>query len=358
MGKCSGLKGGGHHRRAMDVAAKKQSEKAARKKEQAEAGKRAVILKEILTTIDIDCELYLDAALCDGANHSSPKKKGQENEALPELCRKHFRFEACSNKRCRFSKEFSIVEALSNVTSGTNSNDFDDESGHPTIPALRYLPGILEDTNTRSKKKKNHSILRRRRERTFRVEDGEASDNFAGDGNHQGPLSAFEMALSEGSSAVDRIVSCLDSDRDVVSFASTCWQLYEQILKDDGCPDVQLRKYRAKHRKLERRNTMLLSNKALGGSLRYAVGYFPSHYKTSSSKKNKKANNNKNGNKSNLRPVLIFDFENPNVYKAFQQSGVRKTYTTNFNFNSSSSSNKSGKVGLESPLANDCTISE
>ena len=127
MGKCSGLKGGGHHRRALDVAAKKQSEKAARKKEQAEAGKRAVILKEILTKIDIDCELYLDAAICDGANNASSKKKGQ-GEALPGLCRKHFRFEACSNKRCRFSKEFSIAEALSNVTSGTNSNDFDDES--------------------------------------------------------------------------------------------------------------------------------------------------------------------------------------------------------------------------------------
>ena len=347
MGKCSGLKGGGHHRRALDVAAKKQSEKAARKKEQAEAGKRAVILKEILTKIDIDCELYLDAAICDGANNASSKKKGQ-GEALPGLCRKHFRFEACSNKRCRFSKEFSIAEALSNVTSGTNSNDFDDESGHPTIPALRYLPGILENTNKRSNKKKNHSILRRRRDRTVGGQDGQGNENTNSDENDQGPLSAFEMALSEGSSAVDRIVSCLDSDQDVVSFASTCWQLYDQILKDDGCPDVQLRKYRAKHRKLERRNSMLLSNKAMGGSLRYAVGYFPSHTKKSS-KKNKKGNSNV----PNLRPVLIFDYENPNVYKAFQESGVRKTYGNLLN-----SSNKSGKVGLESSLANDCTISE
>ena len=360
MGKCSGLKGGGHHRRALDVAAKKQSEKAARKKEQAEAGKRALILKEILTKIDKDCDLYLDAAVCEqfqpshnGNAAAAAAAPAAAAAANPELCRKHFRHEACTNKRCRFSKEYSIAEALSNVMSGTNTNtafdNFNNKSnnknnnGHNnddgdndnvkntmTIPALRYLPGILGDHHGGSKAKKNRRILRRRR----------PDDDAVGDHLHpQTPpppppllFSLFETALSEGSSAVDRIVSCLDEDRDVVSFGSTCWHLYDQILRDQGCPGVQLRRYRSNHRKLDRRNKTLLSNKALGGSLRYAVGYFESTtFHNNNKQKSKKKNNNSsssssNNNKPRLRPVLIFDYENPNVYKAFVESGVRKTY--------------------------------
>ncbi len=343
MGKCSGLKGGGHHRKAIDVAEKKKNEKAARKKEQAASGKRAVILKEILTELDPDCDLYMDAAISDSVSSGGSKQQAQQlsqgqqqqqqqqqqpsqykkensgGAGLPDLCRANFRHEACSNKRCKFSHEYSIAEALSNVVSGTNQvNDYDD--GPQTLPALRHLPGILG--NNQSKKKPS---LRRRR--------------LSPSHDHDRPLSAFETALSEGSSAVDRIVACLDSDQDVLNFGTTCWHLFGVTLGGDGCPDVQRRKYRARERKLDRRNAMLLANKSLAGGLRYAVSYFESSSSvvTSSKKKKKSKNNKKPG--SSLRPVLVFDFENPNVYKAFRESGLCK-------------------AGLESSLTKKCTVAD
>ena len=40
MGKCSGLKGGGHHRRALDVAPNKKAMKDQQRKEQARCGQK------------------------------------------------------------------------------------------------------------------------------------------------------------------------------------------------------------------------------------------------------------------------------------------------------------------------------
>ena len=343
MGKCSGLKGGGHHRRALDVAEKKKNEKAARKKEQAASGKRALILKEILTNLDPDCDLYLDAAICDsqqqqsfiGAgdnnNSSSSNKKKQQQpnseKVLPELCRKHFRHEACTNKRCRFQKEYSIAEALSNATSGTNRDD--DDSGPLSLPALRYLPGVLRTTTNVANKKKTHQIIVRRQQRTTKDKDNHESTNTANTNtdNTDNTGSVFETALAQGSSVVETIVECLSSDVDVVALGTTCWHLCDQILVGERCsPSVQLRKYRAKHRKLHRRNQLLLSNKTLGGALRYAVGYFETTTKNKNNN-SKRSNTKKNNNdKPSLRPVLMFDCENPNVYEAFRT----RRYTNHF----------------------------
>merc|ERR1712087_935931 len=147
---------------------------------------------------------------------------------------------------------------------GTNTNmdyhdydyDYDDgpQTQTQTIPALRHLPGILENGPSQ---KKNKSRLRRPRQL-------------------QQPYvpSAFENAISEGTA--DRIAACLDSDQDVVSLGMTCWRLFGTILEGNGCPDVQKRKYRARERRLYRRNSMLLANKTLAGGLRYAVSYFES----------------------------------------------------------------------------------
>ena len=52
MGKCSGLKGGGHHRRALDVAQAKQAAKANQKQEQVQVGKRAAACRELLTLLE------------------------------------------------------------------------------------------------------------------------------------------------------------------------------------------------------------------------------------------------------------------------------------------------------------------
>jgi len=299
MGKCSGLKGGGHHRKALDVAEKKKNEKAARKKEQVESGKTHVILKEILTTIDPD---------------------GRSGGGLPGLCRANFRYEGCTNKRCKFSHEHSISEALANVLSGTNQATDDD--GPPTIPALRHLPGILGDNLPKKKR------LRRPRQ----IPDHPSESEH---------LSALEKALSEGSSAIDTIVSCLGSDRDVVRLGISCRHLYSLVLEGtdgEGCPDVKRRKFRVKEQEIARRKAALLATRALAGGLRYAVGYFETKKSGNQASKNK---TKKNKQHKSLRPILIFDYENPNVYKAFQASGFRKTYNN---------------LDMVSSLAKDCTI--
>ena len=376
MGKCSGLKGGGHHRKAVDLAEKKKNEKLNRKKEQAAAGKRAVILRDVLCKIDPHCDLYLDAVLCDGNKHgfhdksnchsnnndNSNNNNNDNDNKLPDLCRAHFRHEGCTNKRCKFSHDYSISEALANVVSGTNTNtntntsstdtDHDHDESAPTLPALRHLPGIHGDLGKKKKKKR----------RLFLVPDDSHSQSTTQSTSTQSP---FGNALSvlEGSSAIDTIVSCLESNQDVVSFGLVCKRLCMLVLEGTtgndngngngvGCRDVQWRKHRCKERTLERRNNMLLSTKALSGSLRYAVVYFENNRSSTSSKaarsgKGGKKNHTNKSNKSksnkppSLRPVLVFDYENPHVYKAFQESGQVVN---------------SKEHCLSSALAKDCTI--
>jgi hypothetical protein len=176
----------------------------------------------------------------------------------------------------------------------------------------------------------------------------------------------------EGSSVIDTIVSCLESNRDVVSFGLVCKRLCTMVLLGTGtdatitttttttttttasvgCRDVQRRKHRCQERTLERRNTMLLSTKALAGSLRYAVVYCENKNRSSSSisttsssstKRGKAKRNHKRNPPTSLRPVLVFDYENPHVYKAFQES--RQVVNTS-----------TQQCCLSSSLAKDCTI--
>ena len=143
MGKCSGLKGGGHHRKAIDIADKKRNEKKQKKKNAEMAGKRYLALQEILTgklgSQFQDCDVYLEATTLDDNNADGI------SSSSTELCRAYFRYDDCSNRRCKFSHEHTIADALQNVTSGSNSNEQygEDQDNAPTIPALLYLPGLL-----------------------------------------------------------------------------------------------------------------------------------------------------------------------------------------------------------------------
>eukprot|EP00536_Pseudo-nitzschia_multiseries_P017765 jgi/Psemu1/52451/gm1.52451_g len=319
MGKCSGLKAGGHHRKALDVADKKRKEKESRKKEQELAGKRAIILQEILTNLDPDCDIYLDA--------------NDSNAPIPELCRSHFRYEDCSNRRCKFSHDHSIAEALGNVISGSSSGngrgkgcgrmehneDGNENSSSPTIPGLRLVPGILVDRGITS---------RRRREQRWKQKP-DTSDT------QSQPQSHFENALSEGSSVVNMIVTYLQSNSDVLGLALSCRHLHNLILVGDGkgCRDVQRRKFRAKELQLQQRNKALLKNKNVGGRLRYAVSYFESNTRVNNCLKGKNKRKNtkaasKANNTSNLRPILVYDYENPHVFRAFQEAGIKPNVET------------------------------
>ncbi|VEU39698.1 unnamed protein product [Pseudo-nitzschia multistriata] len=313
MGKCSGLKGGGHHRKALDVAERKRKEKEDRKKEQEYAGQRSIILQEILTKLDPNCDIYLDA------------NDNKTNMSIPELCRSHFRYEDCSNRRCKFSHEHSIAEALGNVVSGSNVMNNDD-GGCPTIPGLRLVAGILGDRGVASRRRRDQENRSRRKRTSLPdVDDGAIYSQSHGD-------SPFENALLEGSSFTNTIVTYLESDLDVLHLALSCRHFHNMVLIGDGngegCKDVQRRKHRAKERRLLERNRALLQSKAVAGRLRYAVSYVEtninanSHPKVKNKRKNKR-NNSSSSSVGSLRPILVYDYENPHVFRAFRESGIK-----------------------------------
>ena len=73
------------------------------------------------------------------------------------------------------------------------------------------------------------------------------------------------------------------------------------------------------------------NSKAIGGRLRYIVGYVLQGTSNAKSGKKKGNNNNKKSNKNRnetcvaqqqRRPVLIYDYENPNVFAAFRESAL------------------------------------
>eukprot|EP00984_Skeletonema_dohrnii_P021293 scaffold10593_cov120-Skeletonema_dohrnii-CCMP3373.AAC.2 len=305
MGKCSGLKGGGHHRKAIDVADKKRNEKKNRKKEQEAAGKRAIALQEILSgklgSAHQDCDIYLQV---------------DNSSSATELCRTHFRFEDCSNRRCKFSHEHSIAEALQNVMSGS-SNGEDGDDTPPTIPALQCLPGIIGGG------------ARKRRQRSRWKQPSSGNKSEVEDGISSLSLhtpSPLENALLEGS-LVNTIVAYLESNEDVVNLALSCRYLHDLVLIggngtdiEEGCQDVQRRKQQAKEAKLLERNQALLKSKGVGVSLRYVVSYIDIVNKKNSKKnKNRKSDTARNTRK---RPILIYDYENPHVFRAFRESAA------------------------------------
>lgn len=323
MGKCSGLKGGGHHRKAIDIADKKRNEKKARKKDAEAAGKRYLALQEILSgkvgSIYQDCDIYLEATSdSDGASST-------------ELCRAHFRTDNCSNRRCKFSHDYTIAEALQNIMSGSNnnSNEYGDDNDDyaPTIPALRYLPGIIGDSMSGKRRQRNRwkqpSVGSTSREGV--VEDGISSLSL----ESQPTISSLENALLEGSSVVNTIVACLPSNQDVLHFGLSGRYLHKVVLLDgnngieEGCLDVQRRKQQYNNAKLHERNEMLLKSKAIGGRLRYVVGYVIDN--KPKAKKNKNKSKTKNGQRDTsalaqrMRPVLVYDDENPQVFIAFRE---------------------------------------
>ena len=351
MGKCSGLKGGGHHRKAIDIVNKKRTEKQSIKKEKEAAGKRTLILQEILSgelgSIYKDCDIYLLQQQQDmndkGGGGSKEEEDGGSSSSRNsniELCREHFRYENCCNRRCKFSHEYTIADALQNVISGTNntsnsssnSNDDIDNSSitTTTIPALQFISIDGE----RQQKRRHRSRLVRPptsiEHNANIVEDGISSLQL--DDNHTpSPL--------ENASIVNTIITYIQSNQDVLNLALSCRYIHQTILLEegniinDGCPDVTRRKRQVKECQLdERNNTLLANSKAIGGRLRYIVGYVQGIRAAKSSKKKGNNNNNKKSNKNRnetscvaqqqRRPVLIYDYENPNIFAAFRESAL------------------------------------
>ena len=112
MGKCNGLKGGGsHHRKALDVAAAKKVSKEKQRQEQIESSKRYTILKQILASTSTSS----NNSIMSSAINSDIYLQVEDDyiNDKPSLCRSYFRYDNCCNRRCKFSHQYSIFNALS-----------------------------------------------------------------------------------------------------------------------------------------------------------------------------------------------------------------------------------------------------
>ena len=364
MGKCSGLKGGGHHRRALDVAANKKAMKDQQRKEQQEASQRCAMLKDILlhhgndnNNTDMDADIYLQV-------------DDESIEDHPCLCREYFRYGDCDkNRRCKFSHQHTIVDALSNIaidptratksvasaSAGTTTENNDDERDRDdadaiatTIPALQLIKGILYQFDDEQNRYKQ-----RRKERYHnKLSEEESNTN----------TNVFEM-VGEGTIVMDTILSYIESNTEVVALMESCRYLNYSI--GNCCLSYQCRIFQRKQTQLQHRNDVLLS-KSIGGRLRYAVMHIKhtnndvnagvtttisnATISRKLSRKEKRQNKKKNSKNdttiatnattgAGLRPILIYDYENPHVYAAYkcqrglaqqQQSKPPSTTTTHF----------------------------
>ena len=161
------------------------------------------------------------------------------------------------------------------------------------------------------------------------VEDGISSLSL--ESQHQ-TVSSLENVLLEGSTVVNTIVSYLPTNQDVLNFGLSCRYLHKVVLLDgssndnieEGCHDVVRRKQQYNYIKLHKRNEMLLKSKAIGGRLRYVVGYVMDTNPKggSNKKKNKGKTKNTASTTQRMRPLLIYDCENPHVFSAFREGAT------------------------------------
>jgi len=360
MGKCSGLKGGGHHRKAVDVAAGKKKLKENQRKEQIESNKRSVILKEILTasttaiataTAAMDADIYLQVEDDCVKDH-------------PLLCRSYFRYDNCCNRRCQFSHHYSITDALSNIVIGTNTNTSirnttaaaaakdDDDDDHnnnndtnedyckdnDTISALQLIPGILHNLDDEEQERKNHRnrqqrMMMRRRRRNNLIVPYDCADADADADAFPVPSGGiFEMFAFEGyhASIMNTIVSYIECDLDVIHFSESCQYMNYVI---GNCQDVQVRQYQQKQRKLQHRNDLLLFEKSVSGRLRYAVMYVSDNH-INHSHSNNECDNNINTSIN----INIINNNNDNDNNKNDRHNSNNTTTANTNTSTTSKS--------------------
>lgn len=374
MGKCSGLKGGGHHRRALDVAANKKAIKEQQRQEHLEASQRYTILKDLLrppggstrsgnTNMDADIYLQVDKATID--DH-------------PCLCREYFRYGDCDkHRRCKFSHQYTIADAVSNImidptsitttktTAAANIVDGDEEAAAEdvatTIPALQLITGILYQFDA-----EQNTYKQRRKERYHNIVSSSSSsstDNDDDDNTTTCTIDVFEMVAAGSNGVMDTIISYIESNVEVVALMKSCRSLNYSI--GNCCPSYHYRLYQQQQKLLQYRNEALLQSKAMGGRLRYAVMYIPTPDTTTTTpnvddhssgnsttnstkcldglssisvsrkqsrkekRQNKKKKNNANDTptptistttttRKGLRPILIYDYENPQVYTAYK----------------------------------------
>lgn len=315
MGRCGGLKEGGHHRKAIDVAKKKKAEKAERAARKEAAGQRAAHLEKLLA-IDPDCDIFISAAAGDDAQSSR------------SLCRSYFRYDSCTNRRCKFSHEHSIADAMVPGSAASRS-DAEEEEGDPTMPPVELIPGLVNDRRALGAKE------RRRR--------GAAPPPVVG---AAGSFEKMPVAT------VQSIVAYCEDDADVGNVIRSCRYL-RQCLMD--CRDVRHRKRTAMEARLTSRNDMLLI-RATAERLRFAVSYAnvnttadTNNNATEKTRDKGKAGKGKGGKKGKNgrstamgRPTLAYDFENPHVFRNFQENARRERESR----------------GLSSAFATNCRVQE
>lgn len=308
MGRCGGLKEGGHHRKAIDVAKKKKAEKAEKAARKEAAGQRAASLEKLLA-IDPDCDIYLAAAAdTDVAGDTK------------SMCRSYFRHDRCTNRRCKFSHDYSIVDALV-----PGSGKAEEEEGAPSMPPVELVPGLVGA-------RPYSGVRDRRLRRAVPPPVPGAAGSFE------------EMPIS----TIQTIVAYCQANADVGNAVRSCRYLRQCLL---DCRNVRARKRAAMEVRLQSRNGMLLV-RATAERLRFAVSYANVAADTNTTYNtrvkgrtyNGKGGGGKKGKGSMARPTLAYDFENPHIFRDFQANFRREI--------------ESECRGLSSALAVNCHVQE
>ena len=237
-----------HHRRALDVAAKKQADKNAEKDAKVIAGERAGILQRLLE-LDPDADIYL----------LDPSGSGRV------LCRSHFRFDRCSNRRCKLSHEFSIGQAVR-----SSSSDAENDVGE--LPALTLVPSLGKRQSTKQPS---------------------SCDAVA---SAAGPFQSLTAIVIAAIAAQLGLAN-------VAAFEQSC--RYLRLCLVTSKPLLERRTV-ALEATLRRRNSALLS-KTTAARLAFAVSHANAGYRLKDGKQ---------------QPALAYDFEDPYVFRTFEASRV------------------------------------
>eukprot|EP00978_Attheya_sp_CCMP212_P026401 scaffold86752_cov48-Attheya_sp.AAC.3 len=284
----SGLKEGGHHRKALDVAAKKKAQKKSQKDAQIEAGRSKVILEKILA-LDSDAEIYL-----------------KDPEGRP-MCADYFRFDRCSNRRCKFSHDHSIADAVvagnvasaksSSSSSSSSSSAKDYKDGGGSMTAVEQIPCLG---------------LRSTRPRGTQTAMAPPTPGAAG---------AFE---AQPEVTIALVASFFNSNVDVANMSRSCRYLRRSLLYSE---EVNRRRNLVLDAQLMKRNQRL-RQKSTASRLQFAVSYATKNGSKNKPPPKEKKKNGRGRTTTCIRPTLAYDFENPQVFSEFEASYMTSSFAS------------------------------
>jgi hypothetical protein len=241
-----------------------------------------VILEKILA-LDSDVEIYL-----------------KDPEGRP-MCADYFRFDRCSNRRCKFSHDHSIADAVvaGNVASATSSSSSENnyKDGGGSMTAVEQIPCLG---------------LRSTRPRETRTAMAPPTPGAAG---------AFE---AQPEVTIALVATFFNSNVDVANMSRSCRYLRRSLLYSE---EVNRRRNLVLDAQLMKRNQRLVQ-KSTASRLQFAVSYATKNGSKNKPPPKEKKKNGRGRTTTSIRPTLAYDFENPQVFSEFEASYMTSSFAS------------------------------